>query len=201
MYIYTCVHCLICIFIAWMTNLEAATAHETTPSKSIGASRGSYEINGLDPYALKITTMFENGNNVFIYLNDGSVWQHIHANPSRLGWLLGDEVRLDKGSAAWKMDNMTYNSNVLVQFVRLNNDSLPIIQSIKDAGGSLVLEDGSEWKISWWNRQRGQTWKWKSGDRVIISPLELPSEHASHLIINYDKGMLSTLALLIRKPL
>ncbi len=172
----------------------------TSPPTRVGAGRPSKAAPEEDPYELRLTALFEEGNAAHIYLSDGTVWEHIRANPLRLGWLIGDTIVISKSAKeGWRLDNETYKGSVTARFERLARELQPVIQSTPDLGGRILLDNGSEWQIAWWDRQGGMTHLWKPGDRVIISRLPVPSQTKTHLLINLDKEMRSVPALLIRK--
>lgn len=168
--------------------------------KQVGAGRPSTASQEEDPYELQLTALYEEGNKVQIYLSDGTVWEYIRANPLRLGWLIGDTITISKSAKeGWRLDNETYKGTVNAKFQRLAREMLPAIQNNRDLGSQILLDNGSEWKIAWWDKQGGMTYTWKPGDRIIISPLATQSQTKTHLLINIDRDMLSSAALLIRK--
>ncbi len=168
--------------------------------KQVGAGRPAAESRQKAPYTLRLSAIYEDNNSVFLQLSNGTVWRYVHNNPVKIGWLIGDEILIVNSTKdGWKLENSSYKGSAIVQFVRVANDLLPTIRNALEAGGKLILTDGSEWAISWWNRYQGQTWEWKPTDRILISPLEGPTQDKSHLLINLDRNMHYTPALLIRQ--
>ncbi|MFA6916667.1 MAG: hypothetical protein WC222_09745 [Parachlamydiales bacterium] len=174
-------------------------AQNPTQPRQVGAGKNAVELEQSDPYSLRITAVYDEGGSIFVHLNNGTVWKHVRANPFHLGWLVGDEVLIQSNPQGFVLDNTTYKGTATVAFERLAREMLSNITATENAGAKITLDDGSQWTISWKDRMGGQTWGWKAGDRIVVSPLQNPSPTATHLLIDIDQKASSAQALLIRR--
>lgn len=186
-------------FFLCIISFHGIAAQNPTQPRQVGAGKNVLDLEQSDPYALKITAVFDEGNNIFVHLNNGTVWKHIRANPFNLGWLVGDEVLIQSNQQGFILDNTTYKGTATVAFERLAREMLPSVTSVENAGSKITLDDGSQWMIGWKERMGGRTWSWKRGNRIVVSPLQNPSPAATHILIDIDQNAASALALLIRR--
>lgn len=170
-----------------------------SPPRQVGAGK-PIEVQKIDPYSLSLASLYERGDEIIISLNNGTVWKHLMKTPYSLGWLVGDKIYISARSRqGWVLENSSYKDSVAVNFFQLIKSALPKIKSVSPTGGKIILEDGSEWLITWQNRWNGFSWVWKPENRLIISPLPFTTEVKSHILINLDHSMDYVYALLIRK--
>lgn len=189
-----------CVFIVlFLSCFYPLSAQNSAQVREIGAGRNALEFERTDPYTLQISAVVEKGNQIFVHLNNGTVWKHIRANPLKLGWLIGDQILIQKNGQGFALDNISFQGNATVAFDRLTREMLPTVSGNDEAGSKIYLDDGSQWTINWENRIGNRTWEWKKGDRIIISPLQNPSPEMTHLLIDIDRDGNASPALLIRR--
>lgn len=171
------------------------------PIEQIGTRRPFLQdATKVEPYQLRISGYYDDGSYRYLYLNNGTIWRYLNPQFSREAWLIGDEVVIGSSfGKGWTLKNKSYQGTTGLQFERLSRDQLPQIAKIDNGGGDLWLTDGSHWTIDWWSRLSGRTWRWRVGERLIISPLELLFGSYTHLLINIDQQMSEANAFLINR--
>lgn len=174
--------------LAWISSIEPIGAAPV----SVGA--GKPRSRGHDPYALRLTSYYQNQGITHLVLSNGSIW----STPTPTMWLVGDKVTLTEDfNGNWILNNESDHSNSSIKFERLNLATVPRIRTIENAGGQISLDDGSSWRVGWWERIWARMWNWKVGDHILIAPLPILIGNNSHLLIDADRDLEYTSALLI----
>lgn len=167
-----------------LTALMIAATSLTTGElpRQIGA--GHLQTRNGDSYALRITSYYQEKGVTTVVLSNGTVWRLL----SPVLWLVGDVIFLKgRPDGGWELYNSSDKSSTRVQFVKLKGEGLHRLKSNGNSGGTLTLDDGSVWHVSWWQRLWGMSWQWRAGDRIIISPLQLPLKDHTNLLIDIDR--------------
>lgn len=180
------------IFFSICFSLEAEQQEPAARKRQIGTGSliGSELL--ADPYRLKISAYSEDEQRGYLQLSNGTVWQYLKSHPYREAWLVGDTVFLERTAAnGWVLSNGSYGGRLAVKMVKNSATALPVIAGKRNGGGVVILNDGSMWAVGFWQRLWNRLWRWQVGDRIIITPNELPMSEATHQLINVDQDMSS----------
>ena len=142
-------------------------------------------------YKLDQTTYYPFGM-ADIVLENGSHWKfdfHVNDKGNLEEWNVGDFVHIYKYKCEHyslknlNLQGMGYHGFNLDLSTK---DNFPKLEDIEEDGYLLVLSDGSQWSVGYWNARHLDMWN--IGDRVIVTPSEtiLGTTHALYNI-NSDR--------------